>query len=134
MDGADFRNAVVKSNFAQASLVNARFDGADLSPGKKNQRAMVKRGFEGANLEGASFKNANMVEVDLEFALLRNADLSGAILAGADLAGATLAGADVAGADLNGANVESAKLAGIRNLSAAKSFDTVRNFDKAFKD
>ena len=36
MDGADFTNAKVKSNFAQASLVKARLDGADLSPGKRN--------------------------------------------------------------------------------------------------
>jgi uncharacterized protein YjbI with pentapeptide repeats len=134
MDGADFTKATVKSNFAQASLAKARFDAADLSPGKKNQRAMVRRGFESANLEGASFKGANMVEVDLEFATLRDADLTNAVLAGADLAGATLAGANVSGADFNGANVDSAKLGGIKNLDAAKSFETVRNYDKAFKD
>lgn len=130
---ANFSKAKVKSNFARASLVNARFDGADLSPGHKNQRAMVKRSFEGANLDGASFKSANLLETDFQFASMTNVDLTEAKMVNANLSGVTLSGADVTNTDFNGADLNSAKLLGIKNLDKAKYFDKVLNLDTTFR-
>jgi len=56
LDNADLSNARVAGNFSKASLVNARFDGADLSPDETNQSMGLMRGeFSSAKLDGASF-------------------------------------------------------------------------------
>ncbi len=133
MDGANFTKAFAAANFNRASLTKTVFDGAELSPGKKNVRSMFKLGFEGAALDGASFKGANMTRTYCAFATMTNANLAGAHLNGADLSGANLTGADITGADLDGADVADAKISGWANAAAAKNIDKLVNADRASK-
>ena len=122
------------ANFAGASLVKARLDGADFLASRRNVRAMVKLGFESAKLDGASLKGARLGRCYMEFASLKGADLTGADLTGADLAGANLSGADIKGAEFAGVDLDSAHVGGILNAGEAKNFDKVINLDRAFKD
>ncbi len=80
------------SNFINATVENAIFDGTVLSGSS----------FFGANLANASLKETNLGGVSFDEADLRGVDLSGAILDGT-----SFAGADLRGANLDNANIDS---------------------------
>ena len=87
MDAEMRSNAHVAADFTNASVTNAKFDGADLSADEKNQSMGLMRGaFNGANLSGSSFNGANLARVMMEFAMLRGADLTDANLRGGEFA------------------------------------------------
>lgn len=132
LDGADFSNARVAGDFTNASLINAKFDGADLSADEKNQSMGLMRGvFKDADLDGASFRDANMSRVLMEFASLRGADLTDANLRGSDLAGADLRDANVKDANFDGADLNSARIGRLKNAAAAKNLDKAKNLERA---
>ncbi len=132
-DRADFSNARFAGDLSKASLIGARFDGADLSADMKNQSMGLMRGvFKSANLSGASFVKANLSRVVLEFTSLTDADLSGARLDGSELAGANLTGANVEGTNFDNADVTSARIGAMKNAGKAVNLEKVKNGDRAF--
>ena len=132
---ADVADDLLQTSLEKAIRSARAFDGADLSADEKNQSMGLMRGaFKSANLDGASFKGANMARVFLEFASLKGADLTGANLRGSELAAADFTGADVTGVNFDGADVNSARIGGMKNLSAAKNFDKVKNLERARRD
>ena len=76
------------------------------------ERDLLERYLDGANLAGANLAGANLVGANLVGANLAGANLDGANLAGAYLAGANLVGANLDGANLAGAYLAGAYLAG----------------------
>ncbi len=132
LDGADFSHAHVAADFTNASVTNARFDGADLSADEKNQSMGLMRGaFKSAKLDGSSFKDANMARVMMEFASLRGADLTNANLRGGEFGAADFTGANVTGANFLGADLDSAHIGKMKNVAAAINLDKAKNYDKA---
>jgi uncharacterized protein YjbI with pentapeptide repeats len=127
LEGADFSGAHVAGDFSKASLRNAIFDKADLSPNEANQSMGLMRGtFKNSMLDGASFRGANMHRVLIEFSSLKNADLTGANLDDAELGGSNFDGANVSGANLLDADFASAQVSGIKNLKAAKNWNKAK--------
>ena len=135
LDRADFSAARVAADLSRASLIEARFDGANLSADMRNQSMGLMRGvLRSAKLDRASFANANLSRVVLEFASLRGANLKAAKLNGAELAGADLQGADVTDADFENADATSTRLMGLQGRAQARNFDRMQNLDRAFLD
>ncbi len=134
-DGADFSNARIAGDLSKASLLAAKFDGADLSADMKNQSMGLMRGvFKSAKLDGASFLGTNLSRVLLEFASLRGAKFGSARLNGSELAGADFTGSDVTGADFDGADVTSTRLLDLKNAASALNLDRLKNADRAYRD
>ena len=127
LEGADLSGAHVAGDFSKASLRNAVFDKADLSPNEANQSMGLMRGtFRNSTLDGASFRGANMHRVLIEFSSLKDADLTGANLDDAELGGSIFEGANVSGANLVNADFTSANVDGIKNLKDAKNWDKAK--------
>ena len=136
LDGVpDHAAEPVAADLTRASLIEARFDGANLSADMRNQSMGLMRGvMRSARLDRASFANANLARVALEFASLRGANLRGARLSGAELAGADLEGADVTDADFENADVTSARLLGLQGRSQARNLKGLKTLDRAIVD
>ncbi|AGK58118.1 hypothetical protein HYPDE_32218 [Hyphomicrobium denitrificans 1NES1] len=127
LERVDFSGAHVAGDFSKASLRNAVFDKADLSPNEANQSMGLMRGtFKNSTLDGASFRGANMHRVLIEFSSLKDADLTGANLDDAELGGSSFEGANVSGANLVNADFTSANVGGIKNLKGAKNWDKAK--------
>ncbi len=127
LDGADFSSAHVAADFSKASLRNAIFDKADLSPNEANQSMGLMRGtFRNSTLDGASFRGANMRRALMEFSSLKDANLTGANLDDAELGGSNFDGADVSGANLKDADFTSASVTGMKNVKDAKNWNKAK--------
>jgi uncharacterized protein YjbI with pentapeptide repeats len=128
-DGADFSGARVAGDLTGASLRQAKFIGANLSAGMKNQSMGLMRAvLRSAALDGAQFVSANLMSADLRFAHAAGADFTDANLMNADAAGADFTGAIFKGAmvkdlDLDSAQIDAASEAA---LSSAQHLDRAR--------
>ena len=91
LDGSDFSNVnALQANFLEATLKNARFEGADI-------RQTI---WTDANLEGADFTDCNLESSNFENAFLKKSKLRNAKIGFGNFAGADLTDAQLVNCDL----------------------------------
>jgi len=112
------------ADLSEANLFEVDLSKADLSYANLSDASLIEANLSEANLREINLENANLIGADLSNADLRGADLSNANLRRANLSNAnlfeaSLNNADLAGADLTGANLEDINLKNT-NLHRAK--------------
>jgi len=104
---------LIKRDFQGYELQEANLQGANLQGAN-----LQKSGLQGANLREADLQNSNLREVELERANLYSANLSKANLQGANLRNASLYNADLSGARLTNVSFQQSDLSNT-NLQGA---------------
>jgi len=104
-----------RANLAQSRAINSDMDraeltGADLRGADWSKASLVGAFSREINAEGSTWDYANLAEADFSLALLNGASFRNAILRDVDFGGADLRRADLRGADLRGAKLKEAML------------------------
>lgn len=120
---ADLRGVdLSREILANASLVGAYMEGADLSNATLNNSGLGAVDLSEADLGGAQMFTTYMYGADMENANLQGADLTDSTLVGVRLKGANLTDAELEGVDLSYADLRDAKVSQ-EQLRACKSLE-----------
>ncbi|MAJ61218.1 MAG: hypothetical protein CBC48_15375 [bacterium TMED88] len=121
-----------------SQIAGARFEGASLTCASDetcdplaSATDLTGVGFQGATLDGVSFRNRELAGADFSLADLRGADLAGATATEANFSAASVAGINLGGVNLAGARFDStdfgcssdspcAPFAGVLSLAGAR--------------
>ena len=113
--GPCFKDAyLVGANLSSSWCMASDFDGANLQGADFRDALLEQANFAGNNMSGLNMSGANLVDAKLHGSILVETCLLGAKLKGADLRNANLSHANVQLANLTSANLENCKLDGIR--------------------